>query len=172
MSTLADDATTIGDARPDPATVATRSGASEQGPITGPTPVLDLADGHLHVSLRRGVTIVALDGGLDDELAAGVVPLVADAVAGADAAILDLDQATLLDRSALEAVCGALPGADDEVDRCLVAGRLSSRLVLERWGIPNRFIIFTSVPDALQAREFAGVGYGTGWDVHAGDADD
>ncbi|MDZ7676452.1 MAG: hypothetical protein U5K30_15455 [Acidimicrobiales bacterium] len=171
MSTLADDPTTIGPAPSDPASLGTRAGASEDEPITSPTPVLDLADGHLHVSLRRGVTIVDLDGGLDNALAQRVVPAIAEAATSAEAIIVNLDRATLLDHSALETICGALPDPGDGVDRCLVAGRLSSRLVLERWGIPTRFIVFTSVPDALQAREFATQGYGTGWDVHPGGRD-
>ena len=34
---------------------------------------------------------------------------------------------------------------------------------LDRWDVPSRFVVFTSVADALQAREFAASGYGTGW---------
>lgn len=129
--------------------------------VTGPVPILDLADGHLHVSTRRGVTLVAIDGGLDDTLAEELVPLLRSSTVEATALILDLDQTTLLDQSALEAVCFLI--LDLDVERCVVAGRLSGRLVLERWGIPERFVVFSSVADALQARAFVESGYGTGW---------
>ncbi|MDE0803091.1 MAG: hypothetical protein OSA99_07175 [Acidimicrobiales bacterium] len=137
--------------------------------VTGPVPVLDLADGHLHVSTRRGVTLVEIDGGLDDDLARRLVPLLRSSAAEAAALILDLDQTTLLDQTALEAVCTVVSGL--EVDRCVVAGRISGRLVLDRWGIPDRFVVFSSVADALQARAFLESGYGTGWstgrDLHS-----
>ncbi len=149
--------------RPDPADVGTRSGASDDAAVTGPLPVVDLADGHLHVSIRRGVTILEIDGGLDDELAEALIPLLARSLVDAHAVVLDLDQTTLLDRSALESVCDSLLGAGQSLERCVVSGRLSGRLVLERWDVPGRFAVFSSVPDALQARAFIESGYGTGW---------
>lgn len=146
-------------------TMAIRPGASELEAVTGPMPVLDLDDAHLHVSTRRGVTIAAIDGGLDDTLAATVVPALRAALADARAVVLDLDHVTLLDRSALDAVCDVVDRLPASVARCLVAGRLSGRLVLERWGVPERFSLFTSVADALQAREFVASGYGHGWEL-------
>ncbi|WP_436795996.1 hypothetical protein [Actinospongicola halichondriae] len=153
---------------PDPADVGTRSGAADDVSVTGPMPVVDLAAGHLHVSTRRDVTIVELDGGLDDDLASTLVPAIVTVIADASAVILDLDQTTLLDRTALEAVCAPLHAASPALDRCIVSGRLSARLVLERWDIPRGFVVFSSVPDALQARTFVESGYGTGW-ATAGD---
>ena len=147
----------------DAARVGTRSGATDDAAVTGPLPVLDLADGHLHVSLRRDVTIIEIDGGLDDALGAELAPLVATALEDADAVVLDLDQTTLLDRTALEAVVAPLLAAAPAIDRCIVSGRLSGRLVLERWEILDQFVVFSSVPDALQARAFVESGYGTGW---------
>lgn len=144
----------------DPSNVGTRTGASETGPITGPMPVLDLADGHLHVSMRRDVTVVSIDGGLDIALADQLAPLVHDATEAADAVVLDLDQATILEQDAVLALCRSLPA---EVPRCIVAGRLSGRLMLERWGVDEDFVVFMSVADALQARSFLHSGYGTGW---------
>lgn len=143
--------------------VGTRTGATDTDVGTGPVPVVDLADGHLHVWHRRGVTIVGLDGGLDDALAAVVAPAVAQAVADAEAVILDLDHVTLLDRTALTAVCEAIDAVPGESTRCIVAGRLSGRLVLDRWFVPDSYAVFTSVADALQARTFVESGYGHGW---------
>ena len=151
--------------RVDPATMGTRSGASDFEPVTGPLPVIDLDDGHVHVTTRREVTIIALDGGLDDALAAQVVDTIADLVSDASAVVVDLDRVTLLDRSALEAVCAVLEGLPESTRRCLVAGRLSSRMVLERWDVLDRFVLFQTVADALQAREFVASGYGTGWQL-------
>jgi anti-anti-sigma regulatory factor len=148
----------------DPAAMATRPGASDIEAVTGPMPVLDL-DGHLHVATRRGVTIVAVDGGLDDALARSLAPAIHTAAAGASAVILDLDRVTLLDRTALDVICDVVEGLPAVTARCVVAGRLSGRLVLERWGLPGRFTLFTSVADALQAREFDASGYGNGWDL-------
>lgn len=147
---------------PDVNDVGTRPGASDTDVVTGPMPVVDLVGGHLHVSVRRGVTIVAVDGGLDDALAAVLAPAIDAAVGGSNAVVLDLDQVTLLDRSALDTVCAAIDGERD-ISRCIVAPRLSSRLVLERWDIPKTFAVFGSVPDALQARTFVESGYGDGW---------
>lgn len=151
----------------DAAAMGTRAGATHADPPTGPMPVLDLADGHVHVSVRRDVVIVQIDGGLDDLLAAHLAPAIESAVDGAVAVVLDLDQVTLLDRTGLETVCHALDGIDDVTDRCIVAGRLSGRLVLERWDVPERYAVFTSVPDALQARAFVESGYGNGWALGA-----
>lgn len=148
---------------PDVAAVGTRVGAAEIDPATGPMPVIDVADGHVHLSSRRDVTIVAVDGGLDDGLAARVLPVIARAIEGKVAVILDLDHVTLLDRTALDAVCATLATAHADQLACIVAGRLSARLVLERWNVPSQFAVFSSVADALQARTFVESGYGNGW---------
>lgn len=142
--------------------MGTRPGATDTDAVTGPMPVVDLAGGHLHVSIRRGVTIVAVDGGLDDSLAAMIAPDIRSAVAESEAVVLDLEQVTLLDRSALDAVCAALDHQDG-TSRCIVAPRLSGRLVLDRWNVPDTIAVFGSVPDALQARTFVESGYGDGW---------
>lgn len=149
----------------DGAHLATRRGASELEPVTGPLPVVDLEDGHLHVTTRREVTIVSLDGGLDDGLAGTIRPTLRRVVETARAVVLDLDRVTLIDRSALDGVLAVLDGLPSEVSRCVVAGRMSGRLVLERWGVPQRLVVFHSVADALQAREFKSNGYGDGWQV-------
>ena len=148
----------------DAATAGTRPGATDPDPvITGPMPAVDLLDGHLHITARRGVTIIAIDGGLDDALAELVAPAIEAAIAESAAVIVDLDRVTLLDRTALERVCAVIDAAPTTPSRCVVAGRLSGRLVLDRWDIPDHFAVFTSVADALQARTFVESGYGNGW---------
>lgn len=165
MSTISPDHVNQGPAGTDPRALATRPGASELETVTGPLPVLDLEEGHLHVTSRRDVTIVAIDGGLDDELAGSLVDPLREVLADAGAVVVDLDRVTLLDRSALEQVCAVVEELPDCTPRCLVAGRLSGRMVLDRWDVPARFAVFGSVADALQAREFVSSGYGDGWDL-------
>ena len=153
----------------DAGTMGTRTGAADDDPvITGPMPALDLLDGHLHISVRRGTTIVAIDGGLDDALAERVAPAIAGAIVESDAVILDLDRVTLLDRTALERICALIDAAPLAPSRCVVAARLSGRLVLDRWNVPESFAVFTSVADALQARTFIESGYGNGWSTTQG----
>ncbi len=149
------------------AQLGTRAGASEDGPVTGPVPAVDLLGGHLHVSQRRGATIVAVDGGLDDALVARLVPAIEEAVETSSAVIVDVDRVTLLDRSAIEAVLACVDRSPAGPARCVVAGRLSGRLVLDRWGIASECAVFTSVADALQARTFVENGYGNGWSAPA-----
>jgi hypothetical protein len=174
MSTITPDAVATdaggperGFGRLEAASMGTRSGATDIEAVTGPLPVVDLGGGHLHVTTRREVTIVSLDGGLDDALAADIVDTFTDVVAGAAAVVLELDHVTLLDRTALDTLLAVLDGLPPDEPCCLVAGRLSGRLVLDRWSVPGRFVVFTSVADALQAREFKASGYGTGWQAGA-----
>lgn len=143
--------------------VGGRLGDGADDPITGPMPAVNLLGGQVRAHVHKGVTIVALDGGLDDALAARVAPVLPGATTGAAAVILDVDQVTLIDRTAFEDLAQAFDGAAGSRPRCVVASRLSGRMVLERWDFTRRFAIFTSVPDALQARAFALSGYGEGW---------
>lgn len=149
------------DAAPDLSTVVTRVGASVGDAPTGPQPVLHLVDGRLQVESRRDVTVVSLDGGLDDAFADDLIPAISQSVRASVAVVIDLDQVTLIDGDGLERICAAVEGTGSEL--CLVAGRLSGRLVLDRWGVAHRHPVFTSVADALQARAFLANGYGEGW---------
>ncbi len=136
----------------------------DDGPVTGQLPAIAVLAGHLSVSTQRDVAVVSLDGGLDRPLAEQVAPMLAGLVANAEAVVLDLDQVALLDQRGLTHLVEALDRASDDRERCIVASRLSGRLVLERWGLTTTHAVFTSVPDALQARAFAAGGYGGGWE--------
>lgn len=146
---------------------ARRPGATDLDPVTGPMPAVELVDGHVAVTDCRGVTVVAIDGGLDDALAEIILPALRTATAHSDGVVLDLDRVTLLDRTALQSVCSVLDDLPTASGRCLVSGRLSGRMVLERWEMHGRYALFSSVADALQARTFIESGYGTGWDLPA-----
>jgi hypothetical protein len=143
--------------------VGTRPGDGADDPVTGPMPAIELHDGRVRVHVERDVTVASLDGGLDDAFAAEVIPTLPGALAGAEAVILDIDQVALLDRESFDSVLGAFTAATDGLDRCIVASRLSGRMVLERWGVTEDHAVFTSLADALQARAFVANGYGDGW---------
>lgn len=151
----------------DPSRLGTRRGAGAHDPVTGPLPALALHDGHMQVHARRDVLIVTLDGGLDEALAREIVPSIPGALAGAGAVVLDVDQVTLLDQAGFEVLAEAFGRATAGIDCCIVATRLSGRMVLERWGVTERHAIFNSVADALQARAFQANGYGDGWQPEA-----
>lgn len=146
-----------------PAPVGTRHGDGADDPVTGPMPAIELHDGRVRVHVERDVIVASLDGGLDDTFAAEVVPALPGTLAGADAVVLDIDQVALLDREAFDALLTAFTAATEGIDRCIVASRLSGRMVLERWGVTEHQAVFTSVADALQARAFVASGYGDGW---------
>ena len=152
------------EARHQATTFGTRVGAAADDPVlTGPMPVLELEDGRLRVHAHRDVTVVALDGGLDDAFVDDVAPRLGGVLAGAQAVVLDVDQVALLDEDAFRRLASAFDDASRGAQRCIVASRLSGRMVLERWGVTSEHALFTSVPDALQARAFEGEGYGDGW---------
>lgn len=157
--TLAEPATPVTD--PSSERAATRVGADD--PVTGPLPALVLHEGRMQVHVQRDVTIVTLDGGLDEALARELAPTVADALTGAAAVVLDVDQVALLDQAGFDVLAEAFGQATSGLDCCIVASRLSGRMVLERWGVTEHHAVFTSVADALQARAYAAYGYGDGW---------
>lgn len=148
---------------PDPGLLGTRPGAGAHDPVTGPMPALALHDGRMQIHSERDVLIVTLDGGLDEAFAREVAPTIPDALAGADAVVLDVDQVTLLDQAGFDILHEAFGQATAGIDCCIVASRLSGRMVLERWGVTERHAVFMSVADALQARAFLANGYGDGW---------
>ena len=154
---------TIADPDTSAGVMGTRDGDAADDPVTGPIPAIELRDGHVRVHVRRDVTIVTLDGGLDGSLVDLVLPVLPGVLAGAGPVVLDLDQVALLDQSALDRLLAAFDRATAGDERCIVASRLSGRMVLERWGVATRYGVFTSVADALQARAFEANGYGAGW---------
>lgn len=148
---------------PDPGLVGTRRGAGADDPVTGPMPALQLHDGRMQVHVEGEVTIVTLDGGLDGDFAREIAPTIPGALAGAGAVVLDVDQVTLLDQAGFDILAEVFGEATADIDCCIVASRLSGRMVLERWGVTEDHAVFMSVADALQAREFQTSGYGDGW---------
>jgi anti-anti-sigma regulatory factor len=158
--TLAEPAESMSDSYPGH---GTRPGAGADDPVTGPMPALALHDGRMQMHIRRDVLIVTLDGGLDEDMAREIAPTVPGALDGAEAVVLDVDQVTLIDQAGFDILADAFGKATAGIDCCIVASRLSGRMVLERWGVTDHHVMFTSVADALQARAFLASGYGNGW---------
>ena len=150
-------------ATPEPGLVGTRPGAGADDPVTGPLPAVALHEGRMQVHVQRDVVVVTLDGGLDEVFARELAPTIAGTLAGAEAVVLDVDQVTLLDHAGFEILAAAFEQATAGVDCCIVASRLTGRMVLERWGVTERHAVFTSVADAMQARAYDAYGYGDGW---------
>ena len=148
---------------PDPGIVGTRAGAGADDPVTGPMPAIDLHDGRIRVHVDKDVTIITLDGGLDVAFATAVAPTFVRVLADAGPVVLDVDQVALLDQAGFDVLSSAFASATAGHERCIVASRLSGRMVLERWGVTSVYAVFTSVADALQARAFQANGYGEGW---------
>lgn len=134
-----------------------------RGTRGGPAAPAWATDRRLEVTTRGRVAIVALHGGLDEVVATMLIPALTNAARGRDAVVLVLDDVTLLDRAALVKVCTVIDVLPRPSSCCIVAGRLSGRMVLRRWGLQRSLAIFSSVGDALQARTFAEIGYGPGW---------
>lgn len=151
------------DTGPDPGRLGVRQGDGADDPVTGPMPAVDLHDGRVRVHVDRDVTVVALDGGLDEDFIRQIRPTLQRVLEAAHAVVVDLDQVALLDEPGLAALERTLDAVAAGAERCLVASRLSGRMVLERWGVSERTAVFTSVADALQAKAFLANGYGDGW---------
>lgn len=75
--------------------------------------------------------------------------------------VLDLAELTLVGSGVAELVAGLVETCGAV---CVTARRHTARMILQRSGIPDLCVMFTSVGDALQALRLAEAGYGAGWD--------
>lgn len=81
--------------------------------------------------------------------------------------VLDLSELTLVGTGVAELIgglvetCGAV---------CVTARRHTAHVILQRSGISQQCVVFTSVGDALQSLQLAEAGYGPGWSRRAGAA--
>lgn len=122
------------------------------------------ADGHLRAWRHAGAVVASIDGALDRSLAELLESPLRSIVVGASHVIIDVDRAVLADKVGVAtAVTAVRDAGDDSTELCLVASRMSSRLLLARWGIDTSVPVFTSVADALQALTFQLAGFGDGW---------
>jgi anti-anti-sigma regulatory factor len=77
--------------------------------------------------------------------------------------VLDLAELTLVGSGVAELVAGLVETCGAV---CVTARRHTARKILQRSGIPDLCMVFTSVGDALQALRLAEAGYGAGWAEH------
>lgn len=112
----------------------------------------------VRVDQLDGVRVVHIEGcATDDDLR--------DALASlrdhAGPTVLDLAELTLVGSGVADLVgglvetCGAV---------CVTARRHTAQVILQRSGISQQCVVFTSVGDALQSLQLADAGYGPGWD--------
>jgi hypothetical protein len=111
----------------------------------------------VRIEVLDGARVVHLEGcATDDDLR--------DALAAlhdhAGPTVLDLSDLTLVGPGVAELVgglvdtCGAV---------CVTARRHTAQVILQRSGISQQCVVFTSVGDALQSLRLADAGYGAGW---------
>lgn len=112
----------------------------------------------VRVDVVDGVRVVHIDGcATDDDLRMAVSQLAHHA----GPTVLDLADLTLVGSGVAELVgglvdtCGAV---------CVTARRHTAQAILQRSGITQQCVVFTSVGDALQSMRMAEAGYGPGWD--------
>lgn len=136
---------------------------------TDPTPPKSEHRGDEHSIIARrshGVTVLKPLGSLDADLA-DELHAAARAVTGP--VVIDLDECVLIDPGSLERLA-ADPALPNRPELAVACRRLSCRQLLTRAGIGEHVAIFDRLEDALQAREFARSGYGTGWEIVAGNS--
>ncbi len=74
--------------------------------------------------------------------------------------VLDLAELTLVGPGVAELVGGLVESCGAV---CVTARRHTARVILQRSGISDLCVVFTTVGDALQALRLAEAGYGAGW---------
>lgn len=81
--------------------------------------------------------------------------------------VLDLGDAVLVSPTGLCELLDRVIAAGEDPDRvCVVCERLSTQVLLRRYGATEQAAVFGSVNDALQAALLAREGYGDGWTPH------
>jgi anti-anti-sigma regulatory factor len=104
--------------------------------------VSGLADATLAVTLARELSVLEPD----------------------DRVVVDLSDAVLVGPAALCDLIDEVVAAGEDPDRiCLVCERLSTQVLLRRYGATEQAAVFGTVNDALQALVMKAEGYGGGW---------
>jgi hypothetical protein len=127
-----------------------------------------LGDGVTMAVRQEGLAVVVEVSGLAD--AAWAVQLAAEVgcLAPDDRLVIDLSDAVLVSPASLCDVIDAVVAAGDDPDRvCLVCERLSTQVLLRRYGATEQAAVFASANDALQAAVLQDEGYGDGWSPRA-----
>lgn len=115
----------------------------------------------VRVEMADGVRVVHIDGcATDDDLRTALSHLQNHA----GPTVLDLADLTLVGHGVAELVGGL-------VETCgavaVTARRHTAQMILQRSGISQQCVVFTSIGDALQSLRLAEAGYGSGWEEDA-----
>lgn len=113
----------------------------------------------VRTELVDGVRVVHVDGcASDDDLRVALASIRHHS----GPTVLDLAELTLVGTGVAEFIGGV-------VETCgavaVTARRRTAQLILNRSGISQQCVVFTSVGDALQSLRLADAGYGPGWGV-------
>jgi hypothetical protein len=123
-----------------------------------------LGDGATMSFRQVDLAIVVEVSGLADatvtaQLAAELVGLEPDV-----RVVVDLSDAVLVGPAALCDLLDEVVAAGEDPDRvCVVCERLSTQVLLRRYGATEQAAVFSTVNDALQALVLKNEGYGSGW---------
>ncbi|HEX9681730.1 MAG TPA: hypothetical protein VGA13_01490 [Acidimicrobiales bacterium] len=112
---------------------------------------------------ENGVAVVEVSGALDRPSLDDLTTVVCGLGASCEHVVVDLDLATIIDaRTTLRSVVRL--ALDDTTPKvCLVCGRVTARILLDRAGVSAVVPVFQSVGDALQAVVMEREGFGRGW---------
>lgn len=105
-----------------------------------------------------GVRVVHIEGCATDDDLRDVLATLQD---HPGPTVLDLADLTLVGTGVAELVAGLV---DTCGAVCVTARRHTAHVILQRSGITQQCVVFTSVADALQSLRMAEAGYGAGWD--------
>jgi len=123
-----------------------------------------LSDGASVAIRTEQLAVVVEVSGLADATCAVTLARELSALEPQDRVIVDLSDAVLVSPAALCDLIDEVIATGDDPDRiCLVCERLSTHVLLRRYGATEQAAVFGTVSDALQALMMQVDGYGAGW---------
>lgn len=149
---------------PDPDGVAapTESPPARRG--EGAAARIVLGDGVTTCLRREMLAVVVEVSGLADAAWSAQLAEELSCLEPDDRVVIDLSDAVLVSPAHLCELIDDVVAAGEDPDRvCLVCERLSTQVLLRRYGATEQSAVFASVNDALQAAILQGEGYGEGW---------
>lgn len=137
------------------------------GPPRPPARIV-LGDGVTMSFRRERLAVVVEVSGLADAGWAVQLGTELECLQPDDRLVIDLSDAVLVSPASLCELIDQVVAAGDDPDRvCLVCERLSTHVLLRRYGATEQAAIFATVSDALQAAILEVEGYGDGWSPRA-----
>jgi anti-anti-sigma regulatory factor len=123
-----------------------------------------LSDGASVAIRTEELAVVVEVSGLADATLAATLARELSFLEAEDRVIVDLTDAVLVGPAALCDLIDEVVATGEDPDRiCLVCERLSTQVLLRRYGATEQAAVFGTVNDALQALMMQVEGYGAGW---------